>query len=165
MLRKLALFIIIDLHNGVESDQPGVDFEFTKNDMYFLVSMQSRIEWNYSSTDLFLIQALCEQEEKIIRILPNLKIRKVIGEYLGHSQPTMINNCTWCIKGKSFWELISGDANFYFHHIQNLIHQAINNNEDFVYKRDGKENILTKDFIKQYCDLSWSINWKQIYNK
>jgi len=64
--------------------------------------------------------------------------------------------------GQSFWELISGDLEFYKKIVEPLGIKAKARNEEFEIEYSKVINRFSKEFINNFCDDDGSIDWEKV---
>lgn len=159
-LEKLAIFVSAKVFNGKKSSAEGIDLEFEKENITYLVNIKSGTNWGNSGQ----INKLKEDFRKAKRILgTNRSNKKIIcvngccygrvksidkGEYLK-------------IAGQEFWEFISGNAELYTEIIEPLGHTAKIRNEEFIASYYQVLNQFTLQFAHEFC-IAGVINWKKL---
>ena len=63
---------------------------------------------------------------------------------------------------KSFWHLISGDRELYVDLIEPLGHEAEAQAEKFRAEKDATYNRMTDEFMEQFCDDEYYIDWPKL---
>ena len=67
------------------------------------------------------------------------------------------------IVGQNFWYLISENPNLYIEIVDPIGYEAKKHNDDFLKKRGGIINILTKQLINKFCDKkTGEIDWSKL---
>jgi hypothetical protein len=150
-LEGLAIFINTQVYNGHKSAAEGIDLEFERDNIKYIVAIKSGPRMN----DNF------RKAKKILRTSNSqLNIIAVNGCCYGKDDhPDKGDYQKLC--GQRFWEFISGNENLYIEIIEPLGHQAKERNEDFI-KAYGK--ILTKfsyEFTNRFC-YDGEIKWEKL---
>ena len=92
---------------------------------------------------------------------PKARVVAVNGCCYGRdSRPDKGDYFKYC--GQDFWELISGDAEFYKRIIEPLGHKSKRRNKKFAKKYAAVVNRLSKQFADQFCDESGAISWSTL---
>jgi hypothetical protein len=159
-LEKLAVFICGSVFGGKKSSAEGIDLEFQKNEIIYLVSIKSGPNWGNS--------------RQIARMKDDFrKAKKILGTNTKGIKVIAINGCCYGkddnpdkgefmkLCGQRFWEFISGDGNLYTGIIEPLGHKAKEKNEQFQIEYDKVINKFTFEFTKDYCDTDGSILWEK----
>ncbi len=164
-LEELSIFVCNKKYSGIKSSAEGIDLEFERDSIRYIVSIKSGPNWGNSS--------------QISKLKDHfLKAKRIIGTNTNKQNVVAVNGCCYGkddspdkgdylkLCGQRFWELISGDEELYSAIIDPLGHQAFKRNEHFYTEYAKVLNKFTLEFSKQYCDESGEIRWKKllIYN-
>ncbi|WP_341793738.1 MULTISPECIES: PmeII family type II restriction endonuclease [unclassified Rickettsia] len=158
-LGNLAIFINTKIYNGFKSSAEGIDLEFIKDNVKYIVSIKSGPNWGNSSQ----IKKMKDNFQKAQRILRTNGSRTeniiaINGCCYGiDNQPDKGYYFKYC--GQAFWELISGDLELYTKIIEPLGHKAKERNEEFNIEYARIINNLVKGFISKFCN-NGKINWE-----
>lgn len=160
LLEGLARFICGKVYNGKKSSAEGIDLEFTKDGIYYLVSIKSGPNWGNSRS----IPKMKDDFLKTIRILktnnPKIHVIAVNGCCYGKdNKPEKGNYQKLC--GQRFWEFISGDEKLYTDIIEPLGHKAKERNEIFLESYAQIINKFTLEFMNDFC-VDGKIDWKKL---
>lgn len=159
-LEGLAIFISETVYGGRKSSATGMDLEFDKGNVRYIVSIKSGPNWGNSSQ----IKKLENDFKQAMKILHTshheVKVEAINGCCYGNvfSDKGFYRK----ICGQKFWELISGRESLYIEIIQPLGTDAKKRTEEFEKKYSAKLNLLTKDFIRDYCQEDGSVDWEKI---
>jgi hypothetical protein len=159
-LEGLAIFINTKVFSGYKSGITGIDLEFIKTDIRYLVSIKSGPNWGNSSQITKMKQNFL-QAKKVIRVNnPDIVVECVNGCCYGRdSNPDKGNYYKLC--GQKFWEFISGNPNLYTEIIEPLGHKAKQRNSKFNRSYSKVINQFTYEFTEEFCD-DGEINWNKI---
>ena len=160
-LEELAIFICSQVYGGQKSAAEGVDLEFERDNIRYIVSIKSGPNWGNSSQ----VAKLRDNFRKAKRILStNTSSANVVAVngccYGKHGTPDKGDYLKLC--GQKFWEFISGDDNLYTDIIEPLGHQAKEKNEQFMQEYDKVINKFTFEFITTFCDAEGNMLWEEI---
>ena len=160
-LEGLALFVCSKVYNGRKSTTKGVDMEFDKDGIRYIVSIKSGPNWGNSSQ----ISKMREDFKSAKRVLrtsrSNIQITAVNGCCYGKDKsPDKGDYFKYC--GQKFWEFISGEPTLYSDILEPIATDARKKNEDFKMEYTKMINKLTGEFIEKYCNHDGSINWNRI---
>jgi hypothetical protein len=160
-LEKLARFVSENTIGAKKSSAEGIDLEFEKNDVIYLVSIKSGPNWGNSSQ----IRKMITDFKKAKKVLgTNSKIKNIIAIngccYGKDHNPNKGDYYKYC--GQKFWEFISGDSNLYIDIIEPLGYKAKEKNENFKPEYVRVINKFTKDFLITYCDKNGNIFWNKL---
>ena len=160
-LEGLAIFISAKVYNGQKSSAEGIDLEFERDNIRYIVSIKSGPNWGNSSQ----VAKLRDNFRKAKRILStNTSLKNVVA----------VNGCCYGkdrtsdkgdylkLCGQKFWAFISGDDNLYTDIIEPLGHQAKKKNDQFVQEYAKVVNKFTAEFIGTFCDADGNMLWEEI---
>lgn len=159
-LEGLARFICGKVYNGKKSSAEGIDLEFSKDGIRYLISIKSGPNWGNSRQ----IKKMKDDFLKTIRILktnnPKIHVIAVNGCCYGKdNKPEKGNYQKLC--GQRFWEFISGDEKLYTDIVEPLGHKAKVRNERFLESYAQIINKFTHEFINDFC-VDGKINWERL---
>jgi len=159
-LEGVAVFINQKVYNGNKSAAEGIDLEFEKDGIKFIVSIKSGPNWGNSSQ----IKRMIDNFKKAKRILrtsnSNMHIIAVNGCCYGRdNKPDKGEYQKLC--GQKFWTFISGNDLLYTDIIEPLGHKAKEKNEEFVEQYSQILNLFTLEFGNQFC-VDGKIIWEKL---
>ncbi len=160
-LEELAIFICGNVYNGHKSSAEGIDLEFEKEGIRYIVSIKSGHNWGNSGQ----ISKMKDHFRKAKRILrTNVSTMNVVAVngccYGKDDKPDKGEYLKLC--GQRFWELVSGDEHLYTEIIEPLGYRAKEHNEQFDEEYAKVINRFTLEFSQEYCDTAGSINWEKL---
>jgi hypothetical protein len=160
-LEELAIFICGKVYGGKKSSAEGIDLEFDKDGIKYIVSIKSGPNWGNS--------------QQIVRMKENfIKSKRIFGTNMLKVKVVAICGCCYGIDnrpdkgeylklcGQNFWEFISGDENLYLEIIEPLGHKAKEKNEVFYSEYNRVINKFTRDFSNIFCDSEGNILWEKL---
>ena len=157
-LEKLAIFVCEKTFAGRKSNAEGIDLEFDRDDIRYLVSVKSGPNWGNSS-QIKKMREYFRQARKIYRA--NRHLVAVNGCCYGKdSNPDKGDYVKLC--GQSFWELISANKRMYLDIVEPLGHKAKERDEEFRGECAKVINRFTAEFIKDFCLADGGIDWKKV---
>lgn len=160
-LEGLAVFICGKVYGGKKSSAEGIDLEFERDGIYYIVSIKSGPNWGNSSQ----VKKMKDNFSKAKRILgTNAKTQNVVavngccyGRLGKEDKGEYVKKC-----GQSFWSFISGDATLFTTIIEPLGHRAKERNEAFQVEYGKVNNRFTAEFIKDFCLADGAIDWNKL---
>ena len=160
-LEGLAIFINGKVYNGRKSGIPGIDLEFDKDGVRYIVTIKSGPNWGNSS-QIGKMRADFKTAQKTLRTSNSkLNITAVNGCCYGRDNNSDKGDYfKYC--GQKFWEFVSGDTDFYTKIIEPLGHQAKERNDDFIQSYSQMINKFTKEFADTFCLDNGSIDWDKL---
>lgn len=159
-MESLAVFVCRNVYNGRKSSAEGIDLEFERNDILYIISVKSGPNWGNSGQ----IQRLVDNFKKAKRILrtgnPQANIQAVNGCCYGQEgQPDKGDYLKLC--GQEFWEFISGNDRLFVEIVEPLGHRAKERNEEFQVEYARIVNLFTQEFMRDFC-VDGKINWDKL---
>lgn len=160
-LEELAIFICGRVYGGRKSSAEGIDLEFDKEGVHYIVSIKSGPNWGNSRQ----IAKLKDDFRKTKKILgTNRRNEKVVAVngccYGKDKRPDKGDYFKYC--GQRFWDFISGNENLYIEIIEPLGHRAKEKNERFLEEYAKVINKFTLAFSMEYCAENGSILWEKL---
>ncbi|MCP5500239.1 MAG: cytosolic protein [Leptospiraceae bacterium] len=159
-LEKLAIFICSHVYNGKKSSAEGIDLEFEKENIKYIVSVKSGPNWGNSS--------------QIRKMLDNFKkAKKILGTNTSRMNIIAVNGCCYGkdnvpdkgeylkLCGQRFWEFISGNELLYQEIIEPLGYKAKEKNEDFSKEYSKILNLFNQELASKFS-LDGNIDWISI---
>jgi hypothetical protein len=157
-IEGLAIFINEKVYKGRKSGIKGVDLEFDKKNIRYIVNIKSGPNWGNSS-QIIKMSADFKTAKKTLRTSnSNLTIIAVNGCCYGiDNSPDKGDYFKYC--GQRFWEFVSGDPDLYTDIIEPLGHRAKEKNDDFYKSYAQMINKFTKEFSNDFCNEIGEIDW------
>lgn len=157
-LESLAIYVCQQTYGGRKSATEGVDLEFDRDGVRYVVSIKSGPHWGNSS-QIKKMRDYFRQARKIVGNKQHLVA--VNGCCYGRdNKPEKGDYQKLC--GQPFWELISGNDSMYQDIIEPLGHRARERNEEFGKEYAKVTNRFTAEFIRDYCEEDGAIDWEKI---
>jgi len=164
-LERLAIFINDSVYQGRKALVDGIDLDFDKDGLRYLVSIKSGPHWGNDSQ----IKKMCDQFDSV---------RRRLATSGGKGSIICVNGCCYGksreqseykskgnyykICGKRFWELISGESDLFIKIIEPLGYEAAVKNNEFKISYGTLINRLTKEFLTDFCNEAGSIDWEKL---
>jgi hypothetical protein len=160
-LEGLAIFINQKVYAGKKSSATGIDLEFDKDSIRYIVNIKSGPNWGNSSQIKKMISDF-KTAKKVLRTSnSNLNIIAVNGCCYGRDKnPDKGDYYKYC--GQKFWEFISGKKELYIEIIEPLGHKAKEKNDDFIQSYSQMINKFTIAFASEFCLKNGSIDWNKL---
>ena len=157
-LEGLAIFICGKVYGGTKSAAEGVDLEFTKDKLKYIVAIKSGPNWGNSSQ----ISRMVDNFKKAKKILntnaSKVNIVAVNGCCYGRENtPDKGDYLIYC--GQVFWEFVSGNPDLYTDIIEPLGYKAKEKNQEFQEQYATLINQFTAEFSREFCPKG-KIDWK-----
>jgi hypothetical protein len=158
-MEGLAIFVCDKVYGAKKSKLTGVDLEFEKGGVMYIVEIKAGWNWGNSS-QIKQLRINFEKAKKLLRTKTDKKVIAVNGCCFGRdNKPDKGGYLKLC--GQKFWEFISGDPELYIEIIEPIGSNAKQRNEEFLENYAQIINKLTLEFSKQFCD-DGKINWRKL---
>lgn len=159
-LEDLAIFINGKVHAGKKSSAEGIDLEFDKDNIRYIVAIKSGPNWG-NSQQVIKMKDNFKKAKRILRTGNSKLIVQAINGccYGRDNKPDKGDYFKYC--GQRFWDIISGNPNLYVEIIEPLGHKAKEKNEEFLKKYPQIINKFTLLFMQHFCD-DGVINWEKL---
>jgi len=160
-LEGLAIFINSKVFGGWKSGITGIDLEFDKNGIRYILTIKSGPNWGNSS-QIEKMKTDFKTAMKTLRTSnSNLQIVAINGCCYGKDNaPDKGDYYKYC--GQRFWEFISGSENLYIDLIEPLGNKAKERNDDFIESYIKMVNKFTKEFTSDFCKDTGEIDWDKL---
>lgn len=162
-LEGLAIYINSKVYSGKKSTTPGVDLEFDKDGIRYIVAIKSGPNWGNSSQIRKMIQDFNSARRTLKTSSGSkLRIEAVNGCCYGRdNKPEKADNYSkFC--GQAFWEFISGETDLYIKIIEPLGHKAKQKNDEFHEAYGKVLNRFTREFMDHFCKTDGAIDWDKL---
>ncbi len=160
-LEGLAIFINSKVYAGRKSGINGIDLEFDKDSIRYMVNIKSGPNWGNSSQ----IEKMKSDFKSAIKTLrtsgSGLNVIAVNGCCYGRdNKPDKGDYFKYC--GQRFWSFLSGNEELYIEIIEPLGHLAKEKNEEFEMEYARVINRFTIDFATVFCTQNGDIDWQKL---
>ncbi|MDP1544981.1 MAG: PmeII family type II restriction endonuclease [Anaerolineales bacterium] len=159
-LEKLAIFVCEKVYKGAKSVAEGIDLEFTRDNIRYVVAVKSGPNWGNSSQIKRMVENF-RQAKRILRTGNNqLNIQAINGCCYGRTgKPDKGDYMKIC--GQEFWEFISANDRIFVDIIEPMGYQAKERTEKFLTEYARVLNLFTKEFMDEFCD-DGKIDWDRL---
>ncbi len=160
-LEGLAIFINEKIYSGRKSGITGIDLEFDRDGIHYIVAIKSGPNWGNSGQ----IKNMKDNFKTAMRTLrtsnSRLQIVAVNGCCYGRdNKPDKGDYHKYC--GQRFWEFISGNAELYTEIVEPLGHRAKEKTEEFTVSYAQMINKFAREFYDDFCRADGSIDWDKL---
>ncbi|MDP1606195.1 MAG: PmeII family type II restriction endonuclease [Rhodocyclaceae bacterium] len=157
-LEALAIHVCQKTYAGRKSATEGIDLEFNRAGVRYLVSIKSGPNWGNASQ----IKKMREYFRQARKIVGNKQHLVTVNGccYGRDTKPEKGDYQKLC--GQSFWELISGNSLMYQEIVEPLGHKAKERNDAFGKEYAKVANRFAAEFIRDFCAEDGAIDWKKI---
>lgn len=160
-LEGLAIFINQKVYSGKKSGIAGIDLEFDKDNIRYIITIKSGPNWG-NSRQIAGLESDFKTAKKTLRT-SNSKLNVVAINGCCYGRETNSDKgdyFKYC--GQEFWKFISGDKELFIKIIEPLGHKARERNDEFIESYAQIINLFTKDFANGFCKKNGTINWEKL---
>ena len=158
-IEGLAIFVCDKVYGAKKSELTGIDLEFEKDGVIYVVEIKAGWNWGNSS-QIRQLKINFENAKKLLRAKTGRKIIAVNGCCFGKdNKPDKDGYLKLC--GQRFWELISGNEKLYIDIIEPIGYRAREKNEEFAENYAQIINKLTLEISQKFFD-DGKINWEKL---
>lgn len=157
-IEGLAIFVCDKAYGAKKSELTGIDLEFEKEGVMYIVEIKAGWNWGNSS-QIHQLKTNFENAKKLLT-KSGKKVIAVNGCCFGRdNKPDKGGYLKLC--GQRFWELISGNKKLYIDIVEPIGYKAKEKNEKFAENYAQIINKLTLEFSQKFCD-DGKINWEKL---
>lgn len=160
-LEGLAIFINERVFGGWKSGIIGVDLEFDRENVRYIVNIKSGPNWGNSTQVKKMIEDFKTAKRTLKTSSSGLMIEAVNGCCYGRDRQSEKGDYQK-LCGQKFWEFISGSESLYKDIVEPLGHKAKERNDEFLQSYSKVINKFTKEFSYEFCRDDGSIDWGKI---
>ncbi len=159
-LERLAIFVCGKVYSGKKSSAEGLDLEFIKNKVIYVVAVKSGTNWGNSSQVAKMKESFRKARQRLRTNAKRMSVEAINGCCYG--RVAKIDKGEYQkIAGQQFWELISNNSDLYKEIIEPLAYQAKERSQEYELEYAKQINIFTQQFSNEFCD-NGNIDWKKI---
>ena len=164
-LEGLAIYVNQKVYGGKKSGVSGVDLEFEKDKVRYIVSIKSGPAWGNDSQIKKMVDNF-NTARKVLRTSgSNVNVQAVNGCCYGKTTPK--NNYKekgdyYKFCGQVFWEFISGNSELYKEIIEPLGYLAQEKNDEYLKTYAQKVNLFTKELANEFFKENGEIDWNKL---
>ncbi len=159
-LEGLAIFVNQKVYSGWKSSTQGIDLEFNKDNIRYIVAIKSGPNWGNSSQIRKMKDDFRKAKQTIRTGNSDLHVVAVNGCCYGrNTKPDRGDYFKYC--GQRFWEFISGNYDLYLKIIKPLGHSAREKNDEFQEEYAQLVNKFTIEFSEIFVN-NGEIDWNAL---
>lgn len=156
-LEGLAIFINGKVYNGWKSSTKGIDLEFNKDNIRYIVAIKSGPNWGNSGQIRNMRDDFLKAKQTIRTSNSKLHVIAVNGCCYGrYSKSDRGDYFKYC--GQDFWKFISGNPELYLKIIKPIGYSAREKDEEFKEEYAQIVNRFTLEFSDRFV-INGKINW------
>jgi len=159
-LEKLAIYVNSIIYGGWKSSAEGIDLEYDKDNIRYIVSIKSGPNWGNSS-QIKRLRNNFKKAKKTLRT-SNSKLHAIaINGCCYGEDPKADKGDYFKLCGQNFWKEITGEEDFYIKIIEPLGHSAKEKNDEFNKSYARMINKFTYEFSLLFCN-DGMIDWAKL---
>jgi hypothetical protein len=159
-LEGLAIFVNQKVYGGWKSSTQGIDLEFEKDNVRYIIAIKSGPNWGNSSQIRKMQDDFRRAKQTIRTSNSNLHVIAVNGCCYGrNAKPDRGDYYKYC--GQKFWEFISANPDLYLKIIKPLGYSAKEKNEVFQEEYAQMVNRFTLEFSETFV-TNGEIDWDSL---
>lgn len=160
-LEGLAIFINNKIYEGWKSGIPGIDLEFDKDNIRYIVNIKSGPNWGNRAQKSKMIEDFTSAKRTLRTSNSKLIIVSVNGCCYGkEANPDKGEYFKYC--GQDFWKFISGNNDLYIEIIEPLGFDAKRKNDEYLKIYSSLINRFTSEFSTTFCKNTGEIDWEKL---
>lgn len=161
-LEGLAIFVCENVYGGRKSSTIGIDLEFEKEHIRYIVTIKSGPNWGNSSQIAKMKADFATAKRTLRTSGSGIKIIEAVNGccYGIENKPDKGDYFKYC--GQEFWSFISGEDSLYLDIIEPLATKAKERNDEFQEAYAKMLNKFTLEFMQQFCLADGSIDWNKL---
>ena len=160
-LEGLAIFINNEVYGGYKSGITGIDLEFNKDNIRYIVTIKSGSNWGNSSQIKKMLSDFKTAKRTLRTSNSQINVVAINGCCYGVDRnPDKGEYFKYC--GQEFWYFISEEENLYTELIEPLGYKAREKNEDFMLSYTQMINKFTREFSNSFCKKNGDIDWMKL---
>ena len=160
-LEGLAIFINKQVYGGWKSSTEGIDLEFDKAGVRYIVAIKSGPNWGNSSQIRKMIDDFNKAKRTLRTGSSRIQIVEVNGCCYGRENNPYRKGDYYKYCGQMFWEFISGNEDLYLKIIEPLGYTARKRNAEFVTEYSQIVNKFTIEFSQNFV-TDGKIAWEAL---
>lgn len=160
-LEGLAILINNEVYGGYKSGITGIDLEFDKDNIRYIVTIKSGSNWGNSSQIKKMLSDFKTAKRTLRTSNSQINVVAINGCCYGVDRnPDKGEYFKYC--GQEFWYFISEEENLYTELIEPLGYKAREKNEDFMLSYTQMINKFTREFSNSFCKKNGDIDWMKL---
>lgn len=159
-LEKLAIFVCNKSYRGKKSSAEGLDLEFEKDSIIYIVTVKSGTNWGNADQVAKMKENFRKAKQRLRSNAKRRPIEAINGCCYGRVIKTDKGEYQK-IAGQKFWTFISGNDYLYTDIIEPLSYKAKERSKEYEIEYSKQINIFSLQFAKEFCE-NGLINWNKI---
>lgn len=164
-LEGLAIFVNGRVYGGTKSSTAGVDLDFSKDNVRYIVSIKSGPAWGNDSSIKKMVDHFNTARKVLKTSGSGINVQAVNGCCYGKTTPNnnyKLKGDYYKYCGQVFWEFISGDTELYKEIVEPLGYLAQEKNDEYLKTYSRKINLFTKELANEFFTANGEIDWNKL---
>ena len=161
-LEGLAIFVANKTLGAHKSAATGIDFEYDQDGTHILFAMKSGENWGNSSQWAALVNNVKNSLKVMSQSQHGKDAKFYLGVSYGRKKQTLRKGIIHQVCGQEFWQMISGQKDFYKDIVKPIGYRAKEHNQAFSDKKARLINRLTRELANEFCDKDGNILWSKL---
>jgi hypothetical protein len=159
-LEELAIYVAEKTYGGQKSTATGIDLDFTREGVRYLVAIKSGPNWGNSQQYAALRANFTTALVVVRQRRREQQVQPVLGICYGNFKTTDAG-LYLKVGGQSFWELVSGSPNLYLEIIEPLGYEAGRHNESYLEEKGKTYARFAEGFEAKFME-GGRIVWERL---
>ena len=161
VFERLVISLSKYIDGGRKSSTEGIDLEFDRGGVRYLISLKSGPNWGNSAQIKKMISSF-QTAQRILRTQnPGINVIAINGCCYGkETKPEKEGYRKLC--GQEFWTFLTGDDTFYINIIKPMGQCIKYHSKEYEHIFDERVDILAKEFIQRFCLPNGIIDWEKL---
>lgn len=159
-LERLAIFVCNKVYGGKKSTAEGLDLEFEKKKVIYVVAVKSGTNWGNASQIAKMKENFRKAKQRLRTNAKKRPVEAINGCCYGRVDKTDKGEYQK-VAGQKFWEFISDNSDLYTEIIKPLAYKSKERNQEYDNEYARQINIFTQQFANEFC-ADGNIDWNKI---
>ena len=165
ILEKVAIKVCEQSFGGRKSMVEGIDLEFDRDNVRYIVSIKSGPNWGNSDQKKRMKQHFTQARRIFEQGGYSQMVRAIEGCCYGQTSRMFIQGDYHKLRGREFWQLISGSRVMYQVVLELIAEASKDNGRTYNHEYDEAIMRITEELSSIYVDLNGDIDWSKILEK
>jgi hypothetical protein len=155
--QDIVTYVVEQVYDGEKSSVPGVDFEFRKKGVHYLVSVKPDLAWGSGRQRKKLVLDLFSASKTALNSDDVSRIEAMLGICYGRQHKFYVAPGCLVAIGQEFWYLVYENYDLYTNVVEPAYQEL--HEKMLSVQKGGLTNRLTFEFIGKFCNARGTIDW------
>ena len=165
ILERVAIKVCEQSFGGRKSMVEGIDLEFDRDNIRYIVSIKSGPNWGNSDQKKRMKQHFTQARRIFQQGGYSQMVRAIEGCCYGQTSRMFNQGDYQKLCGREFWQLISGSRVMYQVVLELIAEASKDNGRTYNHEYDEAIMRITEELSSIYMDLNGDIDWSKILEK